>query len=335
MPAPGKPTAAFLRPERATGPDEGSRPDKGSRHVAVLIATYNGARFLEQQIETLGNQDVGRIDLWISDDGSSDRTLDILAATKAGWTRGEVHLTEGPRAGFAENFRSLLIRPDIEADHVAFCDQDDLWDDDKLSAAIAWLDAKAAGVPGLHCSRTRIVAEDGAPRGLSPLFARPPDFRNAIVQNIAGGNTMVLNRQAHALMREASRRTAFVAHDWWCYIVMTGSGGKVRYSPEARTAYRQHDDNAVGENNSWLARLVRLRMMTQGRFREWNALHLSALAACEDMLGADARRTVSLFAQARTGNVLARLAGLRRSGVHRQTLPEQIGLYLACALNRL
>mgnify|MGYP002621894317 CR=1 FL=1 len=324
--APDEPTDAL----RAVG-----KPDGPAPRVAVLIGVYNGERFIEEQIETLARQDVERVDLWFSDDGSTDRTRDIVEDTKSRWTKGEVHLLKGPGRGFAENFRSLLVCPDVDADYLALCDQDDLWDADKLSAALAWIDAEAGGAPALHCSRTRIIAQDGTQTGYSPLFRHAPDFRNAMVQNIAGGNTMVMNRAAHRLLREASRNVTFVSHDWWCYLFLTGIGGHVHYSPDARTSYRQHDRNVMGEKSSLRARIARLRMIGKGRFRSWNATNLAALGACRELLTHDARRTVDLYARAREGRLLERLAALRRSGVYRQTLAEQIGLYAACVLKRI
>lgn len=303
--------------------------------MAVLIAVYNGDRFLGEQIETLAKQDVEHLDLWFADDGSTDRTHAIVEETRARWTKGKVHLLPGPRKGFAENFRHLLVHPDIDADHVALCDQDDLWEADKLSSAIARLEAEAGDVPALHCSRTRIVAEDGTPTGHSQLFSRPPGFRNAIVQNIAGGNTMVMNRAAHELIREMSRNVSFVSHDWWCYLLIAGTGGKVLYSPEAKTSYRQHEANLVGANNSLRAQFFRLFLVGKGRYRSWNAINLAALATCRGRMTPEARRTMDLYARARWGWAGARLAALIRSGVYRQTPAGQIGLYLACLLNRI
>ncbi len=314
-------------------------PERHGRRVAVLIAVLNGDRFLAEQIETLAQQDVGHLDLWFADDGSTDRTCAIVEETRARWTKGEVHLLPGPRQGFAENFRHLLVHPDIDADYVALCDQDDLWEADKLSSAIARLETEAGSetgaIPALHCSRTRIVAEDGTPTGYSQLFERPPAFRNAIVQNIAGGNTMVMNRAAHDLIRDMSRNVSFVSHDWWCYLLITGIGGKVIYSPEAKTSYRQHALNVVGENISLRARFSRLYLVGKGRYRSWNAINLAALGTCRAGMTPDARRTMDLYARARQGWAGARLVALIRSGVCRQTLSGQVGLYLACLLKRI
>lgn len=306
-----------------------------NRRTAILIATYNGGTFLPQQIASLSNQSLTMIDLWFSDDGSDDSTRAIINKTAMDWPKGEVHLLDGPQRGFAENFRSLIVNPNISAEYYAICDQDDLWDNDKLETALSWLSGQPEDRPAVFCSRTRIITEDGAFVRFSPLFHKTPSFRNAIVQSIGGGNTMVMNKAAHAVMQEACARTGFVSHDWWCYIIISGAGGVVHYSSEPKIGYRQHPNNAVGANNTWPARMQRVRMLLGGRFARWNERNLAGLAACEDMLALETRETIRLFSEARTGCFTKRLSALIRSGVYRQTVLGQLGLYLACALNRL
>lgn len=299
------------------------------------MAVRNGERFLPEQLDSLARQKSVAIDLWVSDDGSSDGTQDILQRAQQDGRLGSVNLLDGPQRGFAENFRSLIVRAGTDSEFYAFCDQDDVWDEDKLAHAVAWLETQAPGVPALYCSRTRIISVDGKPIGMSPLFPRTPGFRNALVQSIAGGNTMVMNRAAHELVREASRRSGFVSHDWWCYLIVTGAGGIVHYCREPRIGYRQHGENLVGENSTWRARMSRVKHLVRGRFKGWNDINLAGLAACSDLLDDDARATVVLFEQARRRRLPGRLVSLWRSGVYRQTFLGELGLLLACAIGRL
>jgi hypothetical protein len=241
---------------------------------------------------------------------------------------------QGPVAGFAANFRSLLTNPDVAGDLVAFCDQDDIWLPDKTSAAAEAL-APYGDRPALYCARTLIVDEGGAALHPSPCFRRPPTFRNALVQSIGGGNTMVLNRAAHQLLREAARRTDFVSHDWFSYLVVTGAGGAVVYSPEPRVRYRQHGGNLVGSNRGLGPWLDRLGEAFRGRFTSWNDRNLAALEACRPLLTPDAIETMERFARARRRSLLAGAVGLAHSGVYRQTLVGQMSLYAACLLGKL
>jgi glycosyltransferase involved in cell wall biosynthesis len=304
-------------------------------HVAVLLATYNGDRFLGEQLESLRRQQVGQIDIWASDDGSTDGTIDILQAAQKSWTPGRFQIVEGPRAGFAENFRSLILNPAIAADYYAFCDQDDLWDDDKLAVAVNWLESLPSGKAGVYCSRTRIVNLEGKPVGLSPLFLRPPSFRNAVVQSIAGANTIVLNRSAWLLIEQACRENAFVSHDWWTYLIVTGAGGDVHYSPQPHIGYRQHSHNIVGSNRGINARLSRSRFLLQGRFSMWMEQNLRGLRRCDYLLTEDARTVLGHLEQAHSAGFPGRLTALMRSGAYRQSLGANLGLYAACFLGKL
>ncbi|MBW3096902.1 glycosyltransferase family 2 protein [Pseudohoeflea sp. DP4N28-3] len=311
---------------------ETSRPHPASsselQTVTVLLAVRNGERFLPDQLASLQAQSWPSIDVIAGDDGSEDRTPQIIQAFAKSWTRGRVHWQAGPKKGFAENFRHLITTADIRGEYVAFCDQDDLWRPDKLANAIAHLEKEPATLPALYCARTEAFSETGH-RALSPLFSRPPSFENAMVQSIAGGNTMVMNRAAFELVRESARRTDFVSHDWWCYLMVTGHGGVVHYSPQADVFYRQHAHNLVGANNSLPARLARLRLLLGGRFRRWSDIHIAALRQCEDLLDPSHRQKFRHFVAARRGPVWRRLAHLRKSGVYRQTRAGQVSLFIA------
>ena len=110
-------------------------------------------------------------------------TIKVLERWARRWRRGRFTILAGPVRGFADNFRSLLINPEVDADYACFCDQDDIWLKDKTEAAAATL-AASGDRPALYCARTIIADEWGHEFGLSPLFRRPPNFANALVQSI-------------------------------------------------------------------------------------------------------------------------------------------------------
>lgn len=336
-------TAALERVQGSISPEPGivlivtSKLQSSVRraHVAIVLAAYNGERFLDEQLETLRRQQVERIDIWASDDGSTDGTRAILEKARQNWRLGTFQIIDGPRQGFAENFRSLILNKEIAADFYAFCDQDDLWDEDKLAVALDWLQALSPGRAGVYCSRTRTVDLQGKAIGMSPLFSRAPSFRNAIVQSIAGANTMVLNHPAWALLAEASRENSFVSHDWWTYLIVTGAGGEVHYSPQPHIGYRQHPENIVGSNTGLNARLSRYRFLLRGRFSMWMEQNLTGLRRCEHLLTEDARAVLADMERVHSGAVPTRLAALVRSGAYRQSLVANLGLYAACLLGKL
>ena len=302
--------------------------------VAVLLCVRNGETYLREQIDSLARQDHPRIDIWASDDGSTDDSLAVLRDAAAEWRKGGFEILQGPQTGFAENFRALLVHPAIEAPYFAFCDQDDIWMADKLSAAVDWL-SKQGGRPALYSSRTQLIDHKGRPAGLSPRFAKRPSFRNALVQSIAGGNTMVMNRAAREIVAQASRRTSFISHDWWCYLVVSGAGGAVHHSLEPRIFYRQHDANLVGAKTSWSARLSRYAFLLEGGFAGWLSRNIEGLNLCRDLLTDDALAVIDHVHSSRGKGLTERLRRLHRSRVYRQTPLGTLGLYLASAIGKL
>ena len=104
--------------------------------VAILLGTYNGEKFLEAQLDSLEAQSVTNWTLYVSDDGSTDATLDIIHRYQSKWGTDKIRYRLGPQKGFAQNFLSLACDTSIKADYYAFCDQDDVWLPEKLSIAL-------------------------------------------------------------------------------------------------------------------------------------------------------------------------------------------------------
>jgi glycosyltransferase involved in cell wall biosynthesis len=303
--------------------------------VAILLCTFQGGEHLEEQLNSHMSQTHRNWNLYVSDDGSTDGTRSILSRYQGLLGSDKMVTQEGPGQGFCLNFLSLTCRPPVPADYYAYSDQDDVWEADKLERAVAWMQTIAPDVPALYCSRTRIVDHQGLNLGLSPLFEKPPSFANAIVQNIGGGNTMVFNEAARQLIAQTVKDAQVVSHDWWAYLLVSACGGAVRYDPYPGVRYRQHANNLVGSNNSWRARLFRMRMLVQGRFRYWNDKNIEALQSVDHLMTPQNRHILRLFAQAREQSVWRRLLSLKRSGVRRQTWFSQISLFAAALFGKL
>jgi glycosyltransferase involved in cell wall biosynthesis len=311
-------------------------------HVAILMGTRDGARFLRAQLASLAAQSHRDWRLVVSDDGSTDATREIVAAFAAemaakfggGGGAPRVEIRDGPRRGFAANFLSLAADPAIRADFFAFADQDDLWHEDRLARGLARIGALDPARPALVGGRTRLVDEAGAEIGLSPEFRLPPSFENALVQSIAGGNTMLFNAPAKRLF-EAVPDVAVVAHDWWAYQLVSGAGGAVVYDPEPRVLYRQHAQNLIGKNQGLRAQGRRLRLLLAGQMAAWTDLNLAALDRAAALLTPEARAKVALLRAARGRGVLSRLRHLRRLALYRQTRAGTATLWLAGAARLL
>jgi glycosyltransferase involved in cell wall biosynthesis len=303
--------------------------------VAILLCTRNGAGFLDEQLNSIAAQSFAGWRVVISDDASTDGTRGILQSFAArAENRDRVELREGAQRGPAPNFLSLATDSKIIADYFAYCDQDDVWDRDKLARALRFLSSVPASIPALYCSRTTLIDDTGKHIGLSPLFQAAPSFRNALVQSVGGGNTMVFNKAAQGLLIAAGSSTA-VSHDWWTYLLVSGAGGCVIYDPRPSIAYRQHGSNYIGGNRSATALLRRIGMVMGGGWTIWNERNAAALVKCPFLLTHENRVVLGRFLDTRRGSLVRRLRALRQSGVYRQTTLGQLSLLIAVALNRL
>lgn len=299
--------------------------------VAILLCTYNGQRYLQQQIQTISEQDFPNIDLYASDDGSTDTTLEVLAKAQSSWTKGRFEVFQGPQKGFAENFMSLVLNPEIQADFYGFSDQDDCWLSDKVSHALGCIENEKA--PALYCSRTQLVDERENPLGFSPLFQKQPSFRNALVQCIAGGNTMLFNDAARCVLLQANL-SRVPSHDWWVYLIVSGCGGTVQYDRVSRIAYRQHSSNIVGSNQGLMAVLRRLIMVLKGNFRGWSEHNSALLEQAKHLLTHDAQDALLHFQGMRAPSLWRRVCSLFKAGVYRQSWRGNISLLAAVILGK-
>lgn len=315
----------------------GSFPgDVGEDHVCILLGLYNGADTLAEQLKSLAAQSHKDWSLIVSDDGSRDDWFPLVAGFSEAQAPGRTWVTKGPARGFAVNFLNLACLAGPLVPFAAFCDQDDVWLPHKLARAIAHLKSLPDGRPAIYVSRTLICDGDLKNRRPSLLFKRPPSFRNALVQSIGGGNTMVLNRAALDLVQDtAPRASEIVSHDWWVYQLVSGAGGTVLYDRTPTLLYRQHGHNMIGANDTLGAQFCRVRRVFEGQFRRWNDRNLAALDRVRPWLTDDAKLTLDRFKRARRGPLWHRLVALRSSGVVRQRWRSTMALWLAALANRL
>lgn len=312
-----------------------TRDSKGPPSIAILLCTMQGATYLPEQIDSIIGQDHKSWSIWASDDGSSDGTLSVLDDYREKLGHEKVSIKSGPSKGFVANFLSLTCLEDIKADYYAYSDQDDIWEANKLSRALEHLQNTPKDVPALYCSRTRYVDETNNEIGLSRIYKRQPDFANALVQSIGGGNTMVFNDAARQLLHAAGRHVDVISHDWWVYMVVSGCGGKVIFDPAASVRYRQHDDNLVGGNTSVIAGFERMKMVAGGRLKSWNDANLAALLSIRSLLTQENQNLFDEFTQSRSKGLYSRLRGVVRSGVYRQTFFGNLGLIVASIFKKL
>lgn len=293
--------------------------------VTTLLAVYNGASFLREQLDSLAAQGLPSHGILAGDDGSTDGSVALL---KDFAHQMPVDVIDGPRQGFAPNFLNL-IRYAPAGQYLALCDQDDVWLSGKLTRALEALSRQTG--PALYCSRRWIwdgSRDDGdTPHRASRNYESPPGFGNALVENIAPGNTIVLNPAAAELARAAvAFADGIFAHDWWLYQIVTGAGGRAIFDPEPTLLYRQHGGNVLGAGETRL-RSARLRLgALGGAYRDRIDRQTAALRRAWDLLDACAQDQLDAFDEARCAPWSARQALLRRAGVYRNGAAANLAL---------
>lgn len=306
-----------------------------TQKVTILMGVRNGAAHLPAQLDSIAAQTHANWHLVCSDDGSSDDTR-LIIQQFAKDHPGCVTLRDGPQAGFSANFMKMITDLPADAGFVSFADQDDIWEPDKIARGLMHLQNTDA-IPTLYSVRCWYWYPATDRRVPSALPTRPPGFRNALIENIATGNTILLNPAAARFAQTAAARTASVfAHDWWLYLLIAGAGGQVIFDAGAPSLlYRQHADNAIGGGQTASAQISRKIKVLQGAFSDRIKSNLMAMDTVRDLLTPENQALLDGFAQARSANLLTRLSALRQIGPYRQTTLGNIGFWGAASLGRI
>jgi glycosyltransferase involved in cell wall biosynthesis len=302
--------------------------------VAILLCTYNGEKFLQAQLDSIAKQSHQNWCLFVSDDGSTDRTLDLIERFSNSVGTERVQLFSGPGRGFAQNFLSLLARPQIDVPYIAFADQDDIWLPEKLARALSVLQSHRA-IPALYAGRTRYIDEQDQILGESTLFLKPPCFANALVQSIGGGNTIMINHHVFKVMRTTPHPIDIYSHDWWFYLLVSALGGSINYDPQPYVLYRQHSANVVGMNTTWKQKWLRIQMLLAGDFAKWNDRNIASLEFFRPQMSTQIQQIFDTFVRSRKQGLLQRVFGMKAAGVYRQTTLGNAGLWFAIITKKI
>lgn len=207
--------------------------------VQVLLSTYNGERFICEQVESLIKQTDVDLSLLVRDDGSSDRTLEMLEKYRK---KIEIHIISGSNLGFAQSFWEL-VKLAGNADYYAFCDQDDYWLPDKLSTAIEML-SEYSDCPVLYTSNVIKVDKDLkviSHKGFEEEGVL--SFPDSLKKSILPGCTFTFNSLLLIELQKFSGK--MIAHDWTVYSIACAIG-KVVYDSKPHILYRIHGNNTIG-----------------------------------------------------------------------------------------
>lgn len=234
--------------------------------ISVLMSTYNGGRYLRQQIDSILQQEGVEVHLLVRDDGSTDNTLDIL---KSYAQKGQLKWYQGENLKSARSFLRLL-KDSEKCDYYAFADQDDYWEVEKLRVAVERLQDYKEDTYALYLAQPQ-----AADPNLNPLptiqFKPLNTFGESLVYRFAMGCTMVMNNKLREVINSYEPQYPCM-HDIWIYTIAHAIGSKVIWDNQPHTLNRQHGNNVVGLGEGfckkWSARLKRLCDKEEERFHQ-------------------------------------------------------------------
>ena len=215
------------------------------KKVAVLISTYNGEKYIKEQLDSILNQTYKNIDIVIRDDGSKDLTIDIIKEYQK--KNKNIFLTEGSNIGFIKSFFQLL--ENSNADYYAFCDQDDIWIDNKIELAVMLLNSVDNTLPNLVFGNSDYYDENMNFIGKGEEH-RTFSFKNSLYECVSQGMTMTINQVAKQIIIDNIPEKCLF-HDWWTYMICSGQGN-VMYNDSTVVKYRRFEKNATAEGQNIL-----------------------------------------------------------------------------------
>lgn len=210
--------------------------------ISIALATYNGERFIREQIDSILNQTLSDFEIIVCDDCSADNTVNIIKDYATKDSRIKIY-TNVRNLGFKKNFEHILTL--CHGDYIAFCDQDDIWVPDHLQVLLEKIENHDC-----VCANAQMIDDNGNPMGITmrdfiPVHILPTNneffYKHELYGNIVQGAACMIRR---GLLEKALPIPESVKfHDWWFALIACEHGG-CKYIDKAILQYRRHEANA-------------------------------------------------------------------------------------------
>lgn len=294
------------------------------------MSTYNGEKYIKEQLDSIRAQDYPELSLLIRDDGSTDTTVEVVQDYILANKDMDISLIKGENLGVLDGFMSLVDLSDDACDYYAFADQDDVWFKDKISRGIAALEADDEA---LIYAGSYLPVDENLKEIPFKDYEKRPDFFNSIVENIAIGCTIVFNHRMKNLTAGVDIRSACI-HDWWFYILATAVG-RIVFDKEPSLYYRQHSGNAIGSKDSiykkWKTRFRRLNDWSKEIFIHCELL----LEHYKENMSPEKIQVLEELLSYKKLNIFGRLAYIHKTPIFRQTRLDQFLFKLLLLFKRI
>lgn len=215
------------------------------KSVAVLISTFNGGKYIAQQLESLREQKGDfKLYVYIRDDGSKDNTTSVVNSFKSKFNN-LIFFKDKNNLGVGKSFLTLLKRCG-KHDYYFFCDQDDVWKNNKIKKAISFLGNTHNNIPEIYFSNADVVNSVLKKEGSVYSRTPPTDYYTVLSYGGILGCTVCFNYELKKLITQKEIPNKLVMHDFYVSTICLLFGGKIYYDNSRTLLYRQHGDNSIG-----------------------------------------------------------------------------------------
>ena len=300
-------------------------------NIAILMATYNGEKYIKEQIESVLFQSRSDWELYIHDDGSVDGTMQIIDSYCMRYP-DKIHKISGASTGGARNNFFYLLGC-VDAPYYMFCDQDDVWLKNKIKKTYSAMNRQDDGKPALVFTDLKVADHDlniiaESMDKYQKLECCDTSVKRVLIQNMCTGCTMMINRALRDEMIKAKISDNIIMHDWWAALI-AAEFGKMYFISEPQILYRQHRNNSVGARGFNIKYFLN-RFLKKGevekalRDTEKQALYFS------ELYGLDEDDIISGYGRIRELSKIGRIRFYTKNNIYKKGIIRNIGLFLYC-----
>ena len=305
--------------------------------VAICMATYNGERYLPEQIDSILNQSYDNWVLFIRDDDSADKTQAILDTFQCNHSDRIIvlkGLVNEKRSSWGNFFQILKwVRSNYHFRYFMFSDQDDIWLPDKIEKTLKCMKETEKSAPGPVLVHTDLKVADENLNEIGSSFFKyraldssVRDLNHLLVQNNATGCTMMWNEEMDRIVSSCDGQAAM--HDWWFSLVAC-CFGKISVVLDPTILYRQHENNVIGATKVNTLGFIIMRLMGKNRVKEtleMSVRQAEAFLECyRDRLSVEQIKILERYSKLYKGNKLKRVFTVLNGRYLKQGIVQIIG----------
>lgn len=309
--------------------------------VEILLATYNGERYLTEQVESILSQTYQNWVLKIRDDCSRDATASIVRSYVEKYPDKIMLVGDGTASGGAKNnfFRLMSLS---DGQYIMFCDQDDVWEPNKIELTLKRMKElekeKGSSLPLLVFTDLRVVNENletiaSSFERMSHLDCTRTQLPRLLVQNVVTGCTAMMNAALREIAVQAKDLSRVTMHDGWVALIASAFGASA-YLPVQTICYRQHGDNSVGAKKTLSPSYVWDKLFVNNDLRaSLSAMRLQALEFYDcyaDQMDDQTRVLVEEFCSQSSAGKLGRLRTTIHGGFWKHGAMRKVAQILWC-----